>query len=326
MRRARGLLLVAVALLAAACGPQVPAAWVAEPDPWETWEGRTHPLTGRIWDVAERRFIDRAELAARVARAPFVLLGERHDNDDHHRLQAWVLRAMIAAGRRPAVAFEMFETTAAPAIARQLARAPRDAQALADAVDWASSGWPPWKTYAPIAQLALDANLPIVAANLPLPQARSLVKQGVSGIDAVETVRLGLDRPLPAAAQSAMIEEMSRAHCGEAPPALLEGMVLAQRARDAQMALSLAEAADPDGAVLIAGAGHVRRDRGVPAYLSARAPGLRIVTIAFLEVTQGQDQPADYARSFGTDVLPFDYAWFTPRYDDVDRCRAARAR
>ncbi|MGZ9157183.1 MAG: ChaN family lipoprotein [Candidatus Binatia bacterium] len=34
----------------------------------------------------------------RLARAEFVLLGEKHDNPDHHWLQAEVLRGLIAAG------------------------------------------------------------------------------------------------------------------------------------------------------------------------------------------------------------------------------------
>src|SRR5687768_4939373 len=75
---------------------------------WQSHYGRNHPLTGRIWDVASGEFIDRPTLIMRLARAEFVLLGEKHDNPDHHRLQAEVVRGLIAAGRRPAVGFEMF--------------------------------------------------------------------------------------------------------------------------------------------------------------------------------------------------------------------------
>jgi uncharacterized iron-regulated protein len=83
---------------------------------WKSTFGRNHALTGRIWDVSSARFIDRQSLITRLARADFVLLGERHDNPDHHQLQAEILRGLIALGRRPAVGFEMFDLDDAAAI------------------------------------------------------------------------------------------------------------------------------------------------------------------------------------------------------------------
>jgi hypothetical protein len=100
-------------------------------------------------------------------------------------------------------------------------------------------------------------------------------------------------------------------------------MILAQRARDAQMAETLASR-DDDGVVLIAGAGHVRLDRAAPAYLRHRLPEARIVSLAFVEVADGQNTPDEYARARGEVRLPFDIAWFTPRMDNEDPCEAFR--
>ena len=130
--------------------------------PGELWQaplGQDHPLVGRIWDVTAGELIDSAALVDRLRRGRFVLLGEKHDNRDHHRLQAWLLRALIAAGRRPAVGFEMFTADDAPAIARQLAAHPTDAVGLAEAVNWQRSGWPDWAMYQPIAEAALQLTL-----------------------------------------------------------------------------------------------------------------------------------------------------------------------
>src|SRR5213080_5003950 len=93
---------------------------------------RAHPLVGRIWDVKAGTFIPEDTLVARLVASRFVLLGERHDNPDHHVLQAKLLRAMVEAGRRPAVGFEMLATDDAPAIVRYLARSPKDAAGLGD--------------------------------------------------------------------------------------------------------------------------------------------------------------------------------------------------
>jgi uncharacterized iron-regulated protein len=99
-------------------------------------------------------------------------------------------------------------------------------------------------------------------------------------------------------------------------------MVLAQRARDAALADGMLATAR-DGAVLIAGSGHVRADRGVPSYLRARAPEASIATLAPLEVRDGWTRPEDYEAAYGG-RLPYDWVWFTPRMNDVDPCASFR--
>jgi uncharacterized iron-regulated protein len=71
-----------------------------------------------------------------------------------------------------------------------------------------------------------------------------------------------------------------------------------------------------DGAVLIAGAGHTRLDRGVPYYLRLAEPDASIVSIAFREVASGSTSPRD------EESAAYDYVWFTPRASDEDPCAA----
>lgn len=283
--------------------------------------GYDHPLTGRVWDVANARFVTMDTLATAVSAARFALLGERHDQPEHHQFQAWLLRRMIEAGRRPAVAFEMLDTTQAPALARHLAATPRDAAGLGDAVGWRTSGWPAWSLYQPIAEAALAAGLPIVAANLPPSVARAVARGDLAALEPALVRRHALDRPAPM--QSEIEDEIRAAHCGVLGDPLVSGMVTAQRARDAEMAGRLV-GGQRDGAVLIAGAGHVRTDRGVPHALGTLAPDARVVSVAFVEVADGWTAPADYATRFGTARLPFDYVWFTARADNVDPCARVR--
>lgn len=310
---------LAVVLALTACAP----ALRPDTSAWQAPLGRDHPLTGRVWDVAAARFVDASALALRLARARFVLLGEKHDNPDHHRLQAALVRTLAAAGRRPAVAVEMLDTGQAPALARHLAASPRDAPGLGDAVGWKDSGWPPWPLYEPIAQAALDAGLPILAANLPPPIIAAVARGNASALPASLVTAHALDRPLPGRAQEDMAAELRDAHCGHATPRMLTNMIAAQRARDAHMAETLLTAGG-DGAVLIAGTGHVRHDRGVPIYVRARAPAATIATVAFVEVQPNSTKPDDYAARFGATSLPFDYVWFTPRMDDDDPCETFR--
>jgi uncharacterized iron-regulated protein len=307
---------VALALLAAcrtgAVGPS-----------WRSPVGREHPLVGRIWEVQAGRFVDEATLTARIAPAPYVLLGEKHDNVDHHALQARLLRALTAAGRRPAVALEMLVPAQASALTRHLATRPRDAAGLGAAVGWDASGWPAWSMYEPIAQAALDAGLPIVVANLDRERVRAVSRQGVAALDAALVQRHGLDRPLPADAQASLAEEIRESHCGQASESVVAAMIVAQRARDAQMADALLAAPGDDGAVLIAGTGHVRNDRGVPAYLRRIAPERLTVSVALLEVDPKRLDAASYAARLEP-RLPFDYVWFTPAVDGEDPCEKFR--
>jgi len=289
--------------------------------PWQAPLGRAHPLVGRVWDVRTARFVTPDAMVRALAAARFVLLGEKHDNPDNHQVQAVVLRALLASGRRPIVAFEMFTPDDTPAIARYLAGAPRDAAGLGPAVDWKHSGWPDWAYYQPIAQAALDAGVPIVAANLTPATARALARGQRAALPASLAERYALDRPPSAALQAALTTEIREAHCGHFPADRVDGMVLAQRARDSALAESLL--AGPDGAVLIAGTGHIRNDRGVPFYLRLRALDATIATLAPLEVQDGWTQPADYAAAYGG-ALPFDWVWFTPRMDDDDPCARFR--
>jgi uncharacterized iron-regulated protein len=309
-------------LVAAVIALTVGAAGAAEPPP--AGLGRDHTLTGRIWDVAAARFITTETLVARLAAARFILLGERHDHPHHHALQASIVRSVVAAGRRPDVAFEMLADDQTAALAQHLRDAPGDAARLGDAVGWARSGWPPWPLYQPIAEAALAAGATIVAANLPISTARAVARGDLTALEPALVRRHGLDRPAPPAMQTAMEAEMRDAHCDQLPETALASMATAQRARDATMAERLL-AATGDGAVLIAGTGHVRTDRGVPMYLAARTPGATVVNLAFVEVATGRTAPADYAERFGVTRLPFDYVWFTTRADEVDRCAHFRA-
>lgn len=296
-------------------------------EPVETWQstvGRDHPLTGRIWDVTAGRFIDHTTLVTRLARNRFVLLGEKHDNPDHHRLQAWLLRALVAASRRPAVGFEMFDTDQQATIDRHLGAAPTDAAGLADAVNWDNAGWPDWLLYQPIVEVALDARLPIIATNLSPTMVGTLSREGPASLEGGLGARLGIDRPLARDTHEAMAADIRDSHCGYAPEALIESMITVQRARDAQMAERLAAAGRERGAVLIAGVGHVRTDWGVPVYLETRLPGSTVTSVALLEVESGETQPAAYAAQFREGPLPFDYVWFTPRVDDADPCEQFR--
>lgn len=319
--------LCAAALLLPACARRVDPLLVHAPlSPARTWVStlhRDHPLVGRIWDVRAGRFVDEAALDAALAAAPFMLLGETHDNADHHLLQARLIRAITASGRRPALAFEMLTTDQQPLVDAYLARARRDPDELATAVEWKRSRWPDFDMYRPIFAAGLDAGLPIVAANLPRAEVKGAIGRGKEGLDPALRERLARDEPLPAPVVESLREEMRESHCNVLPEEMLDPLALAQRARDARMAERMASAGER-GAILVAGKGHVRTDRGVPWVLAKDAPARAATAVAFTEVDPEIREPAGYAKEWGDGPLPFDFVVFTPGAERDDPCESLR--
>lgn len=261
----------------------------------------THPLQGRVFDTRQAEFVERAALLDEAAATPYILLGEKHDNAEHHRLQREVVAAMIARGAQPALAFEQFDREHQEAISAAQAARRRDAESVAAAGKLDRKAWR-WPDYAPLVALALEHELPIVAANLSRADARAIVRA---------PARSGLAPPA-ASVRAALERDLIEGHCGQRP-ASLAGMVEAQRARDAQLARALA---GHPSAVLITGAGHARRDRGVPLYLPA---GPRVLSVAFVEADEDLRDPLRYAGIAG-----YDYVWFTARAPREDPCASFR--
>jgi uncharacterized iron-regulated protein len=291
------------------------AACQALPEPWEHDAGRSHPLSGQIYRVADGAAVSEAELIAAAGAADFVLIGERPDNRDHHRLQTRIVEALEHdPGERRALAFEMIAADRQLALVEYLDAHPGDAAGLGAAVEWHKSGWPDWALYAPLARAALANGGQIIAADLDPAQKRAVFEQGPRALRSSFVRRTGLDQSFAAALTDDLHAELDEAHCGLAPPELLAGMSAVQRGRDAMMADRLATASGKAGGILIAGNDRIRKDRGVPWYLARLEPGAEVVSIGLLEVQDEVRRPPE--------GLPYDYVWFTPRVDDRDRCAA----
>lgn len=248
-----------------------------------------------IYSPARKAFIDRKTLEEDLAAARFVLLGEKHDNKEHHALQLQLLSGLVARGRKPAVVFEMLEVDMQPVIDSGAELAPH------------APGWD-WPLYAPIVALARGHGLPVVAGNYP----RAKIKAAFHGtpISAEDRATFALDAPLPG--REALEQELLDNHCGQLPKSMLPGFVDAQRLRDGQMAERMVTRASKDGAVLIAGSGHVRTDRAVPWVIRARDPDAKVFSLAFLEGEPDTSAP-----------LPYDAVWFTAPVVREDPCGPA---
>jgi uncharacterized iron-regulated protein len=247
---------------------------------------------------------DAERLSAALRSHPIVLLGEVHDNAAQHALRAAALRTLVEQGARPALLMEQFDRERQGDIERVLARAGAAADDLiaAGAPDAAAmQGWA-WPLYRPYLALALEYRLPIVAANVSRADTRRVMQAGLAA--------LGFDAAVPRDIEAAQARAIVEGHCGAIDDAQARRLVAAQVARDQFMARAIEAHADR-GAVLLAGNGHVRRDIGVPRWLSA-ATRERSVSIGMLE--DGDPLGAAYG-----------VALFTPPQARPDPCVGMRA-
>lgn len=215
--------------------------------------------------------------------ARIVILGEVHDNPQHHLNQA---RA-VAAIRPAALVWEMLT----PEQAARMPDARGDAAALALALGWEGSGWPDFALYHPI--VAAAGSAPHYGAGVPRAEARRAFAEGAAAVFGTGAALYGLDRPLPD--QAAREAEQFDAHCAAMPLAMMGGMVEAQRLRDAVLARAALQALDQTGGpvAVIAGTGHARRDQGIPAALALAAPDVTVLSLGQMEADPGPDAPFD---------------------------------
>jgi uncharacterized iron-regulated protein len=250
-----------------------------------------------------------------------VLLGEVHDNAAQHALRAAALRQLVVQGARPALAFEQFDTDRQADIDRARRERPRDADYLIAQAkgrdDWH------WESYRPFVALALEYDLPIVAANLSREKAMQVAIDGWPALfDPATRNALRLDA-LPADFRRKHEEAIAMGHCNLLPADALRPQARAQMARDLVMAQSIRPYLTR-GVVLLAGNGHVRRDIGVPFWLT-EDERRNVVSIGLLE-RDDDDTDAELAAAFDAYVITEPAPRADPCKELAQRLRPSAAR
>lgn len=274
-------------------------------------------MVGRIWDVKERTFISRTTLEDALIASKYAILGEKHDNLDHHHMQAQLLQAIAESGRKPVVGFEQIDVEQGPKLKAYLDINSWSAKGLGAAINWQESGWPSWSMYEPIAEVAMKNKLRIVPLNLSRADLQAVSKKGLTVLDDNLYRELKLGDPLPNKIRLPLVEELRAAHCYLVPDNGVQRLVQVQRAKDAFMANEAVRRGKKDGAVLIAGAGHGRKEWAIPHFINQLDSVGAVVSVAFFEVKNDFRTAELYVDS----ADPYDYIWFTPRLDDEDPCK-----
>jgi len=234
-----------------------------------------------------------ADVVAAARDAEIIVLGEIHDNPETHRTQAKI----VAALQPTALVFEMIPQEFEDEVNRLRAEG-ASREEIAEALDWANSGWPDFDMYAPIMEAAPEAR--IFGAGQPVAEVRRAMLEGAAGVFGPDAEKYGLDLPLDSEEKAAREELMRAAHCGGVPAEMLSGLVEAQRFRDAGLADAALWARTMAGGgpvVVIAGTGHADKHRGMPSLVAIAEPDVRVFALA-----QVESEPAD-AESAAFDAV-----------------------
>jgi uncharacterized iron-regulated protein len=266
------------------------------------------------------------EVLSRARATPVVMIGEQHDQATHHALQADVVAALASDGPSLVVGLEMLPWERQEALdAFNAGRL--DAEGLAAAVDWKSTWGFDFSLYAPIFRAGHERGATFRALNPPRALVRAVRAKGVEGLSAAERailpeLDLGDDahrawfRGLFQSPDSAGSARERHGPHHAMDDAAFAGFYAAQVTWDEAMAQTTVRALE-DGArqvVVIAGAGHVARGRGVPQRVERRRPDVRVLTIVPLAHVDRENVEATLREAVAVgeaDVLA------VPRFEDA---------
>ena len=318
---------VMLALIIAALTSPIPStareATLANPAKWQATLEANHPLIGKIWSTKKNDFVEPSALLDDLKLKKFILLGETHDNPDHHWLQASIIEALTNMNRKPNLVMEMVNVNQMRPMTLYRASNTATAKGLGTAIGWTQQGWPDWSLYLPIGQQIMTHDLRVFPGSAAPYMTRSLIKSKLSLLPKKAIEIFQLDKPLEPALQKSLIDELKVVHCNHLPVKMIEPMSLIQRFRDAWMADVLIQAEDggENPAVLIAGSGHTRTDRGVPWYLRHRDEKDSYVSIHFLGAVKGQNSIEELLEKDPSGNPTADYIWITPDVARKDPCQ-----
>lgn len=258
------------------------------------------------WSIPGGGRIAAPDILARAARAQVVLLGESHDNADHHRWELQTVAALAAYHPKLVLGFEMFPRRVQDALDRWAAGSFAEKEFL-QAADWPKVWGYDAAFYLPLFHFARLNRIPMVALNVERELVRMVSANGLAAVPPEK--REGVSTP--AAAAEAYLERLFASYAEhperkDSAPARTDprfrNFVEAQLVWDRAMAQALADTAarNPDALVVgVMGSRHIAHGDGVPHQLR----NLGIGRIASLLPWDSDADCSEYSAGLATAVF-----------------------
>ncbi|WP_024913125.1 ChaN family lipoprotein [Chania multitudinisentens] len=249
------------------------------------------PVPGSIVDLRSGKTITSEELLEQLAAAPQVIVGEKHDNANHHKIEQWLVENLARQRPQGSVLMEMLTPNQQEKVNKSklwLQNHP-DAKAseIAEQLDWKKS-WD-WSMYNGVVMAAMKGRYPLLSANLNRDEILALYKNPVFPAGSYSS------QP---DVRAAIAETIRVSHDGKIEPEQQKSMLAIQQHRDRRMAESLLAAPTP--ALLIVGGYHASKKLGVPLHI--RDLDSQTTPLVLMLAEQGSVVTAESA----------DFVWTTP--------------
>lgn len=271
-----------VALLFLLCGLMSASVNFAAADSMQAQNQCVAP--GTWLRMQDKRVLNNGEVLKYLSQQQAVLLGEHHDNPDHHRWQLQVIAGLYALRQDLAIGFEMFPREVQPVLDKWVTGELSETEFLKQ-VNWDGNWSFDPAFYLPIFNFARINHIPMIALNVNRSLFNEVQRKGWAAIP--HDQRQGITDP--ATPQRAYLEMLAGSFVQHHPGPLghdekkmsefsaeekqgFQRFVEGQQLWDRAMAQGIADAAQRDKPPLIVGvmgSGHMMNGFGVPHQLSA---------------------------------------------------------
>ncbi|MHC4958994.1 MAG: ChaN family lipoprotein [Planctomycetota bacterium] len=241
--------------------------------------------------------------------ADVVYIGESHEDADHHLVQLRIIEHLHSKGRLHGIGMEMFRRPHQDALDAYV-EGRIDEQAMLEQTGWKKNWGYDFELYKPILDFAREWRLPVVALNIDMDVRKRISDGGLEALSNSERAWLpAIDTSDEAHRNS--LKRIFEAHLeeGEAfDQAKFDRFFLMQCVWDQVMADSLVQwfRKAPKNAqiAVLAGTGHMRNRRGIPATVRKRI-GKREKIVIPISVREFPPPRSVFAESYA------DWVWLT---------------
>jgi len=225
-----------------------------------------------ITDTADGSLLTPDELAKRLAGARLLLVGEEHTSIEFHRVQARVIEALVAAGRKVILGLEMYPYTAQAGLDAWPAGSQPEEEFIT-ASRWYEHWGYSWHYYRDIFLYARAHRLPLVAVNTPREVVAAVRRKGLEGLTPEERAHIPADIDVDHADHMAFFKATfagaeGPVHGPGMSDTMWRNMLSAQATWDASMGANAVKAlARPENRdaimIVLVGSGHVAYGVGI---------------------------------------------------------------
>lgn len=274
-----------------------------------------------IFSLPTVKAISRGALIAQLSKKDIIILGEVHDNVEHHRIHGQLVneikdfRKLANMGKKDQV---ITSTVVEHLPAGNTVQFDSPLEKSLTNAGFNPQSWS-WPTHEPLFSGISASGLALKGGSLSASAGKEIFSS--NGASAPDNLKLLIERStLSDASQKILFKEIQDGHCGLFPENKIAPMAQVQRTRDASLAY---EAVQHAPSILIVGNGHAWNDVGVPQIIRTNYPNISLASIIFIE-DGGVSDPQKLLLKAKNFSKKADYVWFTSTVDRQDPCEKLR--